>query len=96
VSGDAVDLLPSLIDEIPSDLTLCVYHSFALGYFPAERRDRFRQLLAGASGRPLYFIEMSGSTHEAYVRLSTWTNGQIETVQLAECAAHGQWLRWHV
>ena len=95
LSGDAVELLPRLIEETSAELTLCVYHSFVLGYLPAEARDRFQALLADtATRRPLYFVEMNGTTQNAYLRLTTWSRGKPESVQLGECAAHGQWLRW--
>jgi hypothetical protein len=93
--GDAVEVTPRLIDEAPAELALCVYHSFTLGFLPAEARTRFRELLdETASRRELYFIEMSGSTQDAFVRLTTWLDGKPQPVQLAECPAHGQWLRW--
>jgi hypothetical protein len=93
--GDAGVLLPALIDEAPSEMTLCVYHSFALQQFPPASRIAFDAALArAAETRPVYLLGMGGSTLLAYVRLSSWENGTPETVQLAECAAHGQWLRW--
>jgi hypothetical protein len=93
--GDAVELLPALIDEAPADETLCVYHSFTLSQLSAEGQERFRRHLAGTSKRrPVYFLELSGSVQNSFLSLTTWQDGTSQTVRLGECAAHGQWLRW--
>jgi hypothetical protein len=95
VRGDAGALLPELIGEAPAEMTLCIYHSFALQQFPPESLAAFHAALEeAAQTRPVYLVGMGGSTLQAYVRLSSWRNGTRETVQLAECAAHGQWLSW--
>ena len=42
VRGDALELLPEVAAEAPSDSTLVVFHSAVLSYFAAPDRERFR------------------------------------------------------
>jgi hypothetical protein len=93
--GDASALLSGLIAAVPAGLALVVYHSFALQQFPPDARAAFDAALADAArGRPVYFVAMTGNTQQATVKLTLWREGKPATVQLAETAAHGQWLRW--
>jgi hypothetical protein len=95
VQGDAVQLLPGLLDEVTADATPCVYHSYALEYFPEEARTKFRRILDDfGAKRDLYFVEMYGPGDRGHVHLTSWRGGQSEAAHLAECASNGQWLRW--
>ncbi len=45
--GDLVELLTSTAEWAPSDATLVVFHSAALSYLDAERREEFRRIVRG-------------------------------------------------
>lgn len=48
--GDLVDGLPELVDQVPEDTTLVVFHSAVLAYVPAPERVRFLETVAGVHG----------------------------------------------
>jgi hypothetical protein len=97
LQGDAVTLLPSLLAEVSTNETACVYQSYALEYFPEDARREFGRILDDfGAGRDLYFVEMAGPGERGRVQLTSWRGGEREEVQLAECASNGQWLRWLV
>ena len=50
-TGDLVDDLPAVLDEVPDDAQLVVYHSAVLTYVSPERRQEFADVLAHASKR---------------------------------------------
>jgi len=55
--GEALEVLPEVLDEIAPGCTICVFHSAALAYFPPDDRDRFVSLLKRASMvRPLVWL----------------------------------------
>ena len=94
VQGDGVALLPSLIAEAPADHALVVYYSFVLHQLSPEARRRFYTVLSDASHkRPVYVVSMAGHMQATKVELTTWHNGDYKRETLAECMAHGQWLR---
>jgi hypothetical protein len=43
VRGDLVDRLPDLVEHVPREATLVVFHSAVLGYLPQPDRDRFTE-----------------------------------------------------
>jgi hypothetical protein len=99
VQGDALEV-QSLLDDVPEDLTLCVYQSFMLNHVPEKGRRRFMDILADESKRrPVYFVSMNGSgigggSRRARVDLFSWVNGRHETHQLVESHSHGRTMRW--
>jgi hypothetical protein len=95
VQGDGVALLPSLIAEAPADHALVVYYSFVLHQLSPEARRRFYTVLAEASHkRPVYVVSMAGLMQATKIELTAWHNGDYQRETLAECMAHGQWLRY--
>ena len=50
VRGDALEVLPDLVEQVPTDATLVVFHSAVLAYFSAEDRQRFVDLVSGLPG----------------------------------------------
>jgi hypothetical protein len=95
IAGDGVELLQGLIAQAPADHALVVYYSFVLHQLSPEARRRFYSVLAEASrARPVYVLSMGGYMQASKVELTTWRDGEHTRETLAECMAHGQWLRW--
>jgi hypothetical protein len=96
ILGDAVEILPGLLESIPPDLALCLYHSFTLHQLTPDGRERLYSLLREQSRlRDTYLVGMSGRMQAARLSLNTWwSQGQEQRVHLADCMAHGKWLRW--
>lgn len=95
IQGDGVELLPSLIAEAPADQALVVYYSFVLHQLTPEARRHFYAVLAEASHkRPVYVVSMAGLMQATKIELTTWRDGHYKRETLAECMAHGQWMRY--
>ena len=95
LKGDAATLIPRLLAEVSKDEVPCVYQSYALEYFPEDSRQAFLSALEDfGAARDLYFVEMAGPGERGRLHLTIWRRGERTEVQLAECPAHGQWLRW--
>lgn len=96
VSGNAAELLPALLRDLPREVVPCVFHSHAFNQFPGEARERFVRVLEAASeDRELYRLsfENSGSAHA--LSSSRFHHGrQTDEWQLADCQAHGGWIEW--
>jgi hypothetical protein len=58
VAGDAVDALPALVDEVPDDATLVIFHSGVLVYMAADSRRAFADL---ATSLPATWISNEGA-----------------------------------
>jgi hypothetical protein len=97
VAGDALDILPSLIDRTPDDIQLCVYHSFSLSLAGGQPRERLELLLAKASEkRNLLHVSLEWAKNSEFplLSLALLNAGEKTEKRLARCNAHGEWLEW--
>lgn len=96
IAGDALALLPGLLDATPPDATICVYHSFVLNQFSYDNRERYYRLLAEYSRqRDVYDVALEWiGTPTSEMTLHTFWNGQHAETLLGVCEPHGRWLEW--
>src|SRR5438128_12658896 len=45
ITGNALDLIPDLVEEVPDTAPLCIYHSFTLTLASKEPREKLHSLL---------------------------------------------------
>ncbi len=97
VPGDALELLPSLINRVRDDAQLCIFHSFTLSLASGKPRERLEMILAKASQeRDLFHIsfEWPKNSETPLLSLASLKNGENREKVLAQCNAHGEWLEW--
>ena len=97
VAGDALDILPTLIDRASEDSQLCVYHSFSLSLAGGQPRERLEVLLAKASEKRTLFhvsLEWAKNSEFPLLSLALLNAGERTEKTLARCHAHGEWLEW--
>jgi hypothetical protein len=91
VTGDAIEILPELLSQIPDATTLCVFHCHALCQLSEADWKAFGDmLLAQSAGREIFWLIAEGYE----VQLRHLRNGEIGRVKLASKDGHGRWLEW--
>ena len=107
-AGDLVDDLPAVLDDVPADAQLVVFHSAVLSYVDPERRRAFADVLAEASkARDIVWVsneadgivpEMAAAPNEAQLRFrlgrTHFTKGRRRDELLAVAHPHGSELAW--
>jgi hypothetical protein len=97
LAGNALALLPGLLQAAPAEAGICVFHSFALYQFsPAQRAELAGRLAHYAAGRPCLFwigLEWMGGP-QPLLSLASFTNGVKVDKILAACHPHGEWIEW--
>ena len=87
--------LPALVAQAPEDATLVIYHTSALWYLPAERREEFastvRRLGAAwlSSEPPGVVPGTEGPARDGHTCVLA-RDGDV----IALTESHGTWLRW--
>jgi hypothetical protein len=109
IAGDLVDDLPALLDEVPDDDQLVVFHSAVLTYVSPDRREAFGETLAAASKRrdvvclsneaPGVIRQMGAmapplSDLRFLLGRTRFTNGRRHDELLALAHPHGAELTW--
>ena len=90
--GDALALLPKLVEEIDREAVPVIYHSHVLAHMPEGVRRTFTGTVLPGLGasRDLAWLACEGSTME----LTTWVAGVREGRRLAKRDPHGEWIEW--
>ena len=99
-TGDASELLPELLTSIPTDQTVCLWHSYALNQGPASVRECIeQQIIAASDSRSIYRISLESNPAKSgelsALELSTYKSGALQHQEiLAHCSVHGEYMEW--
>jgi len=94
VAGDAVDVLPDILNSIPPDSTFCIFRVWTS--LPQRAREQLSSLMTQyGQKRDLFVISTVGQRgNEIDLQLTSFVKG-VKTVKLlAHCETHGEWLEW--
>ena len=97
VAGNALNVLPAILGNVPTRLTLCIFHNHALNQFSQEKRRRFTALVDECSkDREVYLLSAEGRRGQSFVNLelARIRNGDRSVRELAKVDPHGKWLEW--
>jgi hypothetical protein len=97
VAGDALALLPGILDSIPEDAAPCVFHTHAVYQFAPEDRHRLYALLVERSALRDLVVRIGMEPSEAgssVLSASIYRHGRPTKQRLADCDYHGAWLAW--
>jgi hypothetical protein len=98
-AGDASELLPQMLDDVPVGAGLVVFASYALYQFPDDARDRvFAALREHGKRRPLALVTMDMDlkrlTDLGTIELTIFRGGKADTRVVAQGHPHGSWVEW--
>lgn len=97
IKGNVLDILPSVLANMPQETTLCIYHSYAMNQASANIRERIFAFIAKyATQRDLFRISLEWYTgmDQATLELFSYQQGEIQQEMLAKCESHGRWIKW--
>ena len=95
VAGDALDLLPGVLDQSPPDSSLCVFHTHTACQMTPDNREALVKILDEyGSDRDFYYLLVEWFGEYPAVELATYHSGEKGTELLACCDAHGRWIEW--
>lgn len=89
LQGDALELLPQVMRELPRAVPLVLFHSFVLYQFEEAARANYYRILNGTD-RAWFDLAIEPQEFPASLILTT----QASQETLARCHFHGRWLEW--
>ena len=97
VAGNALNVLPAILANVPARSTLCIFHNHALNQFSQEDRRLFSELVDECStDREVFLLSAEGRRGQSFVNLelARIRNGDRSVRELAKVDPHGKWLEW--
>ena len=99
--GDAVELLPEMIADTPTNAALTVYSTVAIYQIPAAGRERILQILTETSvERPVWLVTLElllediDNTQAPTLAITRFVGGERRRELLAKASPHGWWIEW--
>jgi hypothetical protein len=94
-AGDALDLLPDALADVPMDQAPCVYHTIAVYQFSREMKRALEDLLVVVGlRRPVWRISFEFDGELYILSAIRYADGLREEKRLASSHPHGTWLEW--
>jgi len=98
IEGDMLDDLPTVLDDIPDDVPVCVVNTLVLYQVPEQLSEALSAFLEDRMAeRPLHWLtgrrDLSGG-ESVGLDWKRRTGGGIETTHLVDYEPHGAWLSW--
>jgi hypothetical protein len=95
--GDALEVLPGIMETVPKDSVLCLFHTFVSNQMLPETRDGLDNLIRDYGfKRDVCCISIALSEKYNYPRIEllSYTGGVKTHRHLANCSGHSRWLEW--
>lgn len=99
VAGDALDVLPDVLADLPDDAACCVYSTITLYQFDDAAIDELEAILRDASrSRPVHWLSgvPDAPADDPRYRHVTFHDGERTERHIARYAAYGEWVEWLV
>ncbi|HSZ74026.1 MAG TPA: DUF2332 domain-containing protein, partial [Rhizomicrobium sp.] len=94
-SGDALDLLPDALAQIPEGEPICVYHTIAVYQFSTAMKQALDDILIAASlRRPVHRLSFEFDGKDCVLSLIAYRDGARSEEPFAVCHPHGTWIDW--
>lgn len=93
IEGDGVQLFPNLIEQIPHDLAICIFHTHVANQMPVDVKNRLIDNIKHISEtRDVFHIY--NNMWDGYLHLDSYRNGIETNETIAETDGHGRWFEW--
>jgi hypothetical protein len=92
IQGDGVELLNSLVAEIPENQTICIFHTHVANQMSNDTKEKLlRKIAEIGDGRDIFHIY--NNIYDAKLHLDYYLDGQESLNIIGETDGHGRWFR---
>lgn len=96
-AGDALELLPDALSDVPRGQIACVYHTIATYQFSREMKRGLEDILTVAGLRqPVWRLSFEYDGALYILSATHYSDGVRDEKRLASAHPHGTWLEWLV
>lgn len=93
IEGDGVQLLPSIMKNIPTNSTLCIFHTFVANQMSKEVRQTLLETIKKI-GQQRDVFHLYNHITDSLLHLDYYINGREYTTTIADIDDHGQAFTW--
>jgi hypothetical protein len=92
IQGNALDLLPTVLADVPASDVAVVYHTFVANQFTEEQRQTLLKIVEEyGSKRDVIHIH---NCIEPHLHATVYQDGERIDITLANADPHARWIEW--
>jgi hypothetical protein len=92
IQGDGVELLNSLVAEIPTDQTICIFHTHVANQMPAKTKEKLLGQIKEIGNRRAIF-HIYNNIYDAKLHFDYYLDGEESLNPIGETEGHGRWFK---
>ena len=93
IEGDGVELLSRIIEQIPNDSTICIFHTHVANQIPVDIKQKLLDNVKDIAKRRDVF-HIYNNIWDRDLHLDYFINGVEHNETIAETDGHGRWFEW--
>lgn len=95
IEGDGVEMLPRMIEQIPNNLAVCIFHTHVANQMPEDVKHRLINTIKRIS-ETRDVIHIYNNIWDGYLHLDSFISGFETSETIAETDGHGRWFEWKI
>ncbi|MBY6052836.1 DUF2332 domain-containing protein [Cytobacillus firmus] len=95
IEGDGVELLPGLIEGIPDEHSICVFHTHVANQMPSEVKENLLAKIK-ASGRMRDIFHIYNNIQDRNLHLDYYLHAAEYKKLAGQTEGHGKWFTWEL
>jgi hypothetical protein len=93
IEGDGVDLLSSIVEQIPNDSTICIFHTHVANQIPVDIKQKLLDNVKRIA-KKRNVVHIYNNIWDRDLHLDYYINGIEHNETIAETDGHGRWFEW--
>lgn len=93
VEGNGIGLLSEYVNMMPSESTVCIFHTHVANQMPIEGKKLLLQTVK-TIGKEQDVFHIYNNIQDKYLHLDSYVDGVENKETIAETDGHGRWFRW--
>ncbi|WP_432355619.1 DUF2332 domain-containing protein [Sporosarcina sp. A2] len=95
VEGDGVLLLSEVVETLPADSTICIFHTHVANQIPTESKHELVERIASL-GRKRDVFHIYNNMWDRQLHLDYYVNGKEFKNTIGDTDGHGRWFEWNL
>lgn len=95
IEGDGVKLLPALIEGIPEEHSICVFHTHVANQMPAEGKEKLLAAIK-ACGQNRDIFHIYNNIQDRNLHLDYYLGSNEFKKMVGQTEGHGKWFTWEL
>ncbi|WP_110927902.1 DUF2332 domain-containing protein [Bacillus massiliglaciei] len=95
IQGDGIELLPDIARTIPSNHTICIFHTHVANHLPLSMKQKLLKQVHNL-GMERNIFHLFNNIRDQKLQLDYYVNGILSHQTIAETDPHGLWFTWEL